>query len=119
MSNDSPRIPHLASTGYKRDSVNRALDVIRPPTMGYVWVIADHRGSIVCNPATLHDVAVIVLNLMMYWQFLVMFKNLLRSSLIWDILRLSYNYCTTIVRLSYDVVQFTYDFTDMSLLEKL
>ena len=25
MSTDSPRIPHRASTGYKRDSVNRAL----------------------------------------------------------------------------------------------
>ena len=26
MSTDSPRIPHRASNGYKRDSVNRALD---------------------------------------------------------------------------------------------
>ena len=28
MSTDSPRIPHRGSTGYKRDSVNRALDRI-------------------------------------------------------------------------------------------
>ena len=30
MSTDSPRIPHRASTGYKRDSVNRAFMLLVP-----------------------------------------------------------------------------------------
>ena len=53
------------------------------------WLLGD-RGPSVVNRATLHDVAVVGVNLLsMSWQFLVMFKNVLRFSLMWCILRWS------------------------------
>ena len=86
MSTDSPRIPHRASTGYKRDSVSRALgyghaglktsyDHLRWEKFGWSWAIGG-GGGVVRNRAMLCDVAAIEGPRTTSWQFLVMFKNM-------------------------------------------
>ena len=66
-------------------------EIIRPPTMGEVWVIVDHRGWIVRNRAMLYDVEAIEGPSTTSWRFLVMFKNLVATPEVVE-------YCTIIAR---------------------
>ena len=82
--------------------VTPAIDVIQLPTMGDFWMIADHRGSIVRNHATLRDVAVIggqshdVLAVFGHVQKLA--AILVNVGYLKMIVQLSYDYRSTVVR---------------------